>query len=132
MNPPGDRAVPESLVRPLVHAVAAGVAALERRHGGPPGSADQLLTWCRDLARSSVSGLPPDTLDPAGPGWCGPDRCGTAEAAGLLGVSQHQVTVLVRQRWLDGQRVGRLWVLQRRQVIELAGRRANGTNRQDP
>jgi hypothetical protein len=111
----GGAHVPDRLLAQLAQAVIAGLGVLERQNGGPSRSARELALWVADLHRSS--GVhPPATVKPAD------ERIGTAEAARILRCSQHHVWILTRRRTLDAQRVGRVLVLRRRQVIELAER----------
>ncbi|HEY1321012.1 MAG TPA: helix-turn-helix domain-containing protein [Streptosporangiaceae bacterium] len=111
----GGAHVPDHLVPRLAQALIAGLGVLEQRDGGLSRSDRELALWVADLRRSD-DGHSPARVEPDD------ERIGTAEAAELLGCSQHKVTVLVRKRWLDAQRVGRVWVLKRRQVVGLAER----------
>ena len=114
MSNPLGNTVPVGLEALLVKATVVGLATLERVNGAEPHGSRQLREWLPTL---SGDGTPSSRVRAVRPA---PERCGTAEASRILGVSQRQIGNLIRSRWLDGHRIGRVWVLQRRQVLELA------------
>jgi len=116
----GGAHVPDRLAAPLVQAVTVGLAVMEQRNGGRSLSGAELAAWCALVARSPA-GPSPVTVASADP-----QRIGSAEAARLIGCSRRHVARLVRQRWLDAERVGPVLVLRRRQVLEYAEGREGG------
>ncbi|MET8796131.1 helix-turn-helix domain-containing protein [Nocardia sp. NPDC004568] len=103
-------------VRAAFHAIDEFVRRRRRHGAGIPESVRRLHVRLYRDVRGEVD--PEDTPDPR----TADDEIGTTEAAALLGCSQRHIRRIAAD--LDGIRVGRDWIFNRRTVAEYAEARA--------